>query len=436
MDTKRTKGVSRRDFLKTAAAATASATLVGAPRPGYVAESGSLKIGLIGCGGRGTQAGEQALRAAEICGVPAQLVAVADVLDRAQGAAKRYAGSSNKTVRENTKISPDMIFDGLDAYKKLIAIGDINYIILATHPGFRPMHFAAAVEAKKQIFTEKPVGVDPVGIRQFMAAARKSEELKLSVVAGTQRRHQKEYVETIKKLHEGAIGEILAARAYWQGSPVINQQKPRPDGMGDLEWQIRDWYSHLWICGDNIVEQHVHNLDIINWVMKAHPVSAAGNGGRAWKRAADFLGNIWDNFSVDYEYENGVHMLSMSRHWADCPGNISEAVVGTKGKSNCHDMGSGGPGENPYVQEHVDLINSIIGKGPYQNEAMQVAETTFTGILGRESAYQGKSLKWDELLNSDLSYLPKDLSFEAKIALTPIPHPGAPKWFKVPVECL
>jgi predicted dehydrogenase len=431
--------VSRRGFLKSTAVAGAAAAVASVARPGYVAESGELKIGLIGCGGRGKDAAQQALRACEIAGVPGKLVALADVLGRAKGAVGGFTESRNKFVRENTAIKPDMIFDGLDAYKQLLAT-DVSYVILATHPGFRPMHFEAAVAAGKQIFTEKPVGTDPAGIARFMKAAKESETKNLSVVAGTQRRHERSYVKTIAKIHNGEIGDILAAYAYWQGGPVINQTKPRPAGMGDLEWQIRDWYSHLWICGDNIVEQHVHNLDIINWVMQSHPVSCSGNGGRAWKRKADWLGNIWDNFSVDYIYPNGVHMSSYCRHLADCPSDVSELVVGTKGKSRCNDKGEADPSfdDNAYVQEHVDFVNSVTGKGKHWNQAMEVAETTFTGILGRESAYQGRPLKWDELLNSGLSYFPKELSFEAKIPLSPVPHPGVPKFFQkeYPVECL
>jgi predicted dehydrogenase len=438
MEKKSTKGVSRREFLKKAAAAGAVAAVVGVPRPGYVAGTDMLKIGLIGCGGRGTGAAEQALRAAAICEVPAQLVALADVLDRAKGVKRRFTESQNKAVREGSKIADEMIFDGVDAYKKLLAT-DVNYVILASHPGFRPMHFEGAVEAKKQIFTEKPVATDPVGMRQFMAAAKKSEELNLSVVAGTQRRHQANYVNTVGKIHEGAIGDILAIRAYWCGGGVYNQHQPKPEAMGDLEWQIRDWYAYCWICGDNIVEQHVHNLDVANWVMKAHPIRAYGSGGRAWKRKDDFLGNIWDNFSVDYEYPNGVHMLSMCRHWENDPvrGGVSEAFVGTKGKSSGSDMGNGGlEWAEPYTQEHVDLINSITGKGKHWNEAMQVAETTFTGILGRESAYQGRPLEWDRLLSSELSYLPKELSFQAKIPVAPVAHPGVPGWYKAHLDCL
>ncbi|MCX8038689.1 MAG: Gfo/Idh/MocA family oxidoreductase [Candidatus Sumerlaeia bacterium] len=435
METKSPKGVNRREFLKKAAVASAAAATVSAARPGYVAGSDMLKIGLIGCGGRGRGAVANVLRAAEVVGIPAQVVALADVLGRGQEAARSLMGGKSKAVREGINVKPDMIFDGLDGYKKLLAT-DVNYVMLAAYPAFRPEHFEAAVEAKKQIFTEKPVAVDPVGIRRFMKAAKRSEELGLSVVAGTQRRHQAVYVNTIKQIHDGLIGDIIAGCVYWQGSPVINARERDPK-WGDLEWQLRAWYAHLWVSGDNIVEQHVHNLDIANWVLKAHPIRAFGNGGRAWKRRDAFLGNIWDNFSIDYEYPKGVHVFSMSRHFSDLPSKIDELFLGTKGQSNAHDKGDGGlQWEEPYVQEHVHLIQSIIGKRPKINEAMQVAESTFTAILGRESAYQGKPLEWDALLNSDLSYVPKEISWEAKIPVAPVPHPGAPNWWKVPMECL
>jgi len=428
MEKRTNREVTRRDFLKTAGAATVAAVTVGVARPGYVAESGPLRIGLIGCGGRGTGAAGQALRAAEVCGVPVQLVALSDVFkDKLDAARKRFTESGSK--QGNVKLTDETCFSGLDGYKKLLET-DVNYVILATPPGFRPMHFEAAVAAKKNIFTEKPVGTDSVGIRRFMAAAKKAEELKLSVVAGTQRRHDRSYMETMKKIHGGEIGDILAARAYWCGGPVFKATKREPQ-WSDLEWQLRAWYSFCWICGDNIVEQHVHNLDVINWAMRAHPIGAFASGGRAWKTNEDYMGNIWDNFSVDYEYQIGdriVHMTSMSRHWKNCDGANGEAVVGSKGTSNCRDnlgQKSEGGGEASMVQEHMDLINSITGKGPHMNEGMQVAESSFTAILGRESAYTGRRLTWDGLLNSDLNLLPKELNFEAKLPPPVIPVPGS-----------
>jgi len=424
MESKRARRVNRRDFLKTAAAASAAVAVAGVVRPGYVAESGALRIGLIGCGGRGTGAARQALRAGEVTGVETQLVALADVFkDRLDAARKGFESS------KNAKLSDDTCFAGLDAYQKLLA-ADVNYVILATPPGFRPIHFEAAVNAKKSIFCEKPVGTDSVGIRRFMEAAKKSEEMNLSVVAGTQRRHHKGYIETIKKIHNGEIGDLLAARAYWCGGPVFKARERKPE-WSDLEWQMRAWYSYCWICGDNIVEQHVHNLDVINWALGSHPVSAFASGGRAWKTNEEYMGNIWDNFSVDYEYKVGnrtVHMLSMSRHWNNCAGANGEAVVGAKGESNCHDnLGAKGEplAEPEMVQEHADLISSITGKGPHLNEGIQVAESSFTAILGREAAYTGARLRWDDLLKSNLDLLPKELNFEAKNPPPPVPIPGS-----------
>lgn len=410
------KALSRRDFLKTAALVTA-ATAAAFIRVGKAADAGPIKVGVIGCGGRGRGAAMDAMTADK----NVRITTIADIFeDRVKG--KR--GFQAELTRRGVIIPDDMVFWGLDAYKKVVAT-DVDYVILATPPGFRPLHFEAAVDAKKHVFTEKPVATDVAGIRRFMAAAKKSEQLKLSVTAGTQRRHERPYIETIKKLHDGAIGQILSARAYWCGGPVINMRS-RPPGMGDLEWQVRNWYSHCWVSGDNIVEQHVHNLDIINWVMRTHPISVFASGGRAWKTNEEYLGNIWDSFSCDYEYPGGIHMMSMSRHWNDSDGGVFEEVVGTKGKSNCHDMGPGGQG--PYVQEHVDLIASMRGTGPYYNEAVQVAESTMTAVMGRESAYTGRKLNWDEFMQANLDLIPKNLSWDAKIPLDPIPVPGKRRW--------
>jgi len=430
MEKKSIRGVSRRDFLKTAAAATASATLVGAPRPGYVAETGSLKIGLIGCGGRGSGAVRDALQAAAIVGAPIQLVALADVFkDKVDAVKKRFVESKGGELRESIKLTDEMCFSGLDCHEKLLK-SDVNYVILATPPGFRPMHFEAAVEARKHIFAEKPVATDVVGTRQFMAAARKSEQLKLSVVAGTQRRHTLAFIETIKKIHDGKMGDILGARCYDCRGPVFKARERDPK-WGDLEWQIRAWYSYIWLSGDQIVEQAIHSIDAMNWALGGHPVRAFASGGRAWKtKDQEYMGNIWDNISVDYEYEIGgrtVHMATMTRHWVSSDGTVAEIVVGTKRESNCSDN-LGEPlkeeGESGSVQEHVDLIHSITGKGRYYNEAMQVAESSFTAILGRESAYSGKRLTWDGLLKSNLDLMPKPLSLEAKLPTPTIAIPG------------
>ncbi len=410
--------ISRREFGKRstlgASAAVATFGIINSAR----AQEEPLKIGLIGAGGRGTGAVENAIQASS----QVTLVAVHDVFeDKINGSLKRL--QRNENLKENIKVEPEHKFTGLDGYKKLLEL-DLDYVIIATPPGFKPAQFEAAVNAKKHIFCEKPVSTDPNGTRRFMAAARKSEQMKLSVVAGTQRRHQKPYVETIKMIHDGALGEIVAGRAYWNGSlPWTRERKP---GMSDFEYQVRNWYQFCWICGDNIVEQHVHNLDVMNWVLQTHPISVIASGGRAWKPKIEKYGNIWDHFSCDFEYPDGIHVQSYCRHWNNCYNEVSELVTGTNrtfrnGQSNCRDMGS--EGMNPYVQEHKDLQASIWGSGPYLNEGIQVAESTFTAIMGRMSAYTGKKLNWDEALNADYSLMPENLSPDVSIPVKPIPVP-------------
>ncbi len=410
--------LSRRDFGKrTAMGATAIAGF-GIMNKAQAQEE-PMKVGLIGAGGRGTGAVENAIQASS----QVQLVAVHDAFkDRVEGCLNRL--TRNENIKGNIKVDEDHKFTGLDGYKKLLEC-DLDYVIIATPPGFKPAQFEAAVNAKKHIFCEKPISTDSNGTRRFMAAAKKSEQLKLSVVTGTQRRHQKPYVETIKMIHDGALGEIVAGRAYWNGS--LPWTRDRAPGMSDFEYQVRNWYQFCWICGDNIVEQHVHNLDVMNWVLQAHPISVIASGGRAWKPKIEKYGNIWDHFSCDFEYPGGIHVMSFCRHWRNCYNEVSELVTGTNrkfrnGQSNCHDMASGGI--NPYVQEHIDLQASITGKGPYLNEGIQVAESTFTAIMGRMAAYEGKKLKWEEALNRDMSLLPDPLDPDVPIPVKPIPVPG------------
>jgi predicted dehydrogenase len=331
----------------------------------------------------------------------------------------------NLSKRDGYKVNDDNVFVGVDAYKKVLDSG-IDMVILATPPGFRPIHFAAAIEAGKHVFFEKPVGVDPVGIRKVLEAGKKAKEKKLAVVAGTQRRHQKSYNEAIKRIQDGAIGEIVAARCYWNGdTPWRN---PRKEGQTDIEYQLRNWYHHTWLCGDHIVEQHVHNLDVMNWVLGGHPLRAVAVGGKQVRTQPEY-GNGWDHFGVDFEWPNDVHVLSMCRHWPGTPGNVSEAVVGTKGKSNCSTRITGanewkfeGGDNKPYVQEHTDLIASIRNGNPL-NEAEQVAFSTLTAIMGREAAYTGQILEWDKFLNSNLD-LTQTPGEGGKLPEVPVWMPG------------
>lgn len=419
MENAKGPGISRRDFGKLSAAAS-FAVLTGAA--GAAAKSDSketLKVGLLGCGGRGTGAAEQMLEGNE----NVKLIALADLFkDKVDQTRKQISENTNGKIRTKCEINDDHCFTGLDAFKKILAT-DIDIIVIGTIPYGKPEQLEAAVEAKKHVFIEKPIAVDPVGIRRFMAAAKKHKELGLSLVAGTQRRHQKEYVETIDKIHNGEIGEIVALRAYWCGElPFIRERQP---GASDAEYRIRNWINYCWTSGDNIVEQHVHNLDVCNWVMNTHPISVFASGGRNWKPPLEKYGDLYDHFDCDYEYPNGVHMMSMSRHWDGCDQGVFEEAIGTKGRSSCADKGT--KGINPYVQEHIDLVNSIRGTGPKLHEGQQVAESTMTAIMGRMSAYTGKRLKWEEALNSDLSIVPDPLNFEVKIPVWSVPVPVSPK---------
>jgi predicted dehydrogenase len=406
------KQISRRDFVK--AGSSTAALLASTPLVYAGGQEQTISVGLIGCGGRGTGAAENCLESSQ----NVKLVAMGDMFkDRVDGSRR------NLSKRDGYKVSDDNVFVGFDAYKKVLDSG-VDMVILATPPGFRPIHFKAAVEAGKHIFFEKPVGVDPTGIRTVLEYGKKAKEKKLAVVTGTQRRHQKDYIETIGKIHEGAIGDIVAARCYWNGdTPWVNKRK---EGQNDMEYQLRNWYHYTWLCGDHIVEQHVHNLDVMNWVLKSHPVSAVAVGGKQVRTQPEY-GCGWDHFGVDFTYPNDVHVLSMCRHWPKSPGNVSEAVVGTKGKSNCVNnityyngdpaWKPAGGGINPYVQEHKDLIASIRAGTPL-NEAEQVAHSTLTAIMGREAAYTGQVIKWDEFLASNLDLSP------AKYEFGPLPEPA------------
>jgi predicted dehydrogenase len=304
----------------------------------------------------------------------------------------------------------------------LLAVPEINYVICATPPHFRPMHLKAAIEAGKNAFVEKPVAVDGPGVRMVLEAGELARQKNLGIVAGTQRRHLRSYNECIQRLQDGAIGEILYARAYWNGG-VIWVVEPQ-DGWSDMEWQLRNWNYFTWLGGDHIVEQHVHNLDIMNWVLNAHPLKASALGGRQARPNKNY-GHIYDHFAVEFEYPNGVRMFSQCRQMDHCEGKVEEAVTGTRGASNCKDWIRPKDGQawrfrdrdpNPYQQEHQDLIDSIRAGRPL-NEAKAVAESTLTGIMGRESAYSGQSVEWDQALNSKSRLGPEKYEFG------PLPFP-------------
>ena len=315
---------------------------------------------------------------------------------------------------------------------------DVDIVILAAPPFFRPTQIKAAVEAGKHVFTEKPVAVDPVGVRSVIATSELATKKGLSIVAGTQRRHQAHYVEMMKRIHDGQIGELVGGQCYWNMGALwveraaMNWANRIVKKWSDMEWQIRNWLFTGWAGGDHIVEQHVHNLDVINWAFGSHPVKCTGMGGRAARTEPQF-GNIFDHFAVDYEYPNGVRVMSMCRQTAGAAQNVSERVVGTKGTtySDSTDgfikgMNPWEPAEespNPYVQEHADLVAAIQSGKPL-NEGRQVAESCLTAIMGRMSAYTGRALSWDWAMNaSELDMAPKNLEF---VDLPPleVPVPG------------
>jgi myo-inositol 2-dehydrogenase/D-chiro-inositol 1-dehydrogenase len=402
-----TPAVTRRQFIKrsTLAAATATAA-VNFPAVLRAQTKQPIRAAIVGLGGRGGGAGGNFNEAAKIVGADAKIVAVADLFPEKALAAK-----------DNFGVPEDKCFSGFDAFEKALAVPDVNYVILATPPGFRAAHFKAAIAAGKNVFMEKPVAVDGTGIRVVYAAADEAAKKNLKVAAGTQRRHRPSYIETVKRIHDGAIGDITALRMYWvNGGPIWHRGD---QGSTDLERQIRNWYHYIWLCGDHICEQHVHNLDIANWIMKGHPVKAWGMGAR--QQLDGKSGEIWDNFAIEYEYENGVRMHAycgqIKRSWA----SVSEAAQGTDGYAELHDgrnftktkdgkmwKPTGIKADDGYVNEHCDLMNAIINDTPL-NEGRQVADSTLTAIMGREAAYSGSEVEWDAVLNSPFMYGPSIL---------------------------
>jgi predicted dehydrogenase len=423
--------MNRRSFMKTTAAVSLGAIASQIGAKAYAAGDDKIRIGVIGCGGRGTDAVRNCIESSE----SVELVAMADLF-------KNRLDDSFKNLKEGTpdkkvaplkgfNVSPDQCFVGFDAYQKLLAY-KLDMVLLTAPPYTRPIHLKAAVEAGKHVFMEKPAGVDPIGIRSVIQTAELADQKKLSIVAGTQRRHQKHYLDLMKKVQDGTIGDIMTAQCYWCGGDMLGYWKwfDRAKMQNDMEWQCRNWPWFLWTSGDHIVEQHVHNIDVINWALGAHPVKAYGMGGRAVRKN----GNIYDHFAVEFEYPKGIKALSMCRQMPACTERISENVQGTKGF--CYTDGATGyikgenayryegPNPNPYVVEHADLIQSIKDGKPL-NEAKRVAESTLTGIMGRMSTYTGREIKWDWVMNaSKLDLMPAKLDFAGELPAEPVALPG------------
>jgi len=426
---KASTSVSRRDFVHTSALAAAASVII--PRTSR-AMSGPLaadviRLGVIGCGGRGSGAVNDCLRADP----DVHLVAMGDLFpDRLERSHTNLAkvASENPRFAAQFKVTPEMMFSGFDAYQKVLAT-DIDLVILATPPGFRPVHLAAAIAAGKHVFTEKPVAVDPAGVRSVMATADAARAKNLAIVAGTQRRHDPGYREVMKRIHDRAIGDLVGGQVYWnQGGLWKADRQP---SWSDTEWQIRNWLYFTWLSGDHIVEQHIHNLDVANWAMNGHPVRATGVGGRQWRTGPEY-GHIYDHFGIDFEYEGGAHVMSMCRQIEGNSNHVGEMFQGTRGTSNAASeiMGPSpykyeGPRKNPYVEEHVDLVASIRAGTPL-NEGRQVAESVLTAIMGREAAYTGQTIEWDTLLNSTQDLTPPTVAF-GPLAVPTVAMPGVTK---------
>lgn len=419
-------GANRRDFLKTSSVALggAVAAQLGLLSTAHAGGSDTIKVGLVGCGGRGTGAVENLCEAAKD-DKNVKIHALGDLfrdhLDNTRSSLK-----SNGKVGDKFDVADDRCFTGFDAYQKVIDSG-IDLVILATPPGFRPMMIEAAVKAGKNVFTEKPVAVDGPGIRKVLAAAEEAKKKNLGVVAGTQRRHQAGYIESMKRIHEGYIGEITGGRCYWNQGALW--MKPRESGWSDMEWQVRNWLYFTWLSGDHICEQHIHNIDVLNWAIGSHPVKAVGLGGRQVRTSPAF-GHIFDHFAIDFEYPNDVHVASYCRQIEGCENNVSEAVCGTQGNWSSNGYRFSGKDKfrfrgkeiNPYVQEHIDLLESIRSGKPL-NELTTVAHSTLTAIMGRMSAYTGKAVTWDDALNSKQDLMPATLAF-GDLPTPPVAVPG------------
>jgi myo-inositol 2-dehydrogenase / D-chiro-inositol 1-dehydrogenase len=414
----------RRDFLKSSGAVALGTSALGAlglNSSVFASGDDTIKVGLIGCGGRGTGAAMQALST----NGNVKLTAVGDAFEDAAKNVLNSVKGGLKDKGDRVQVPPDKVFVGFDAYQKVIDSG-VDLVILATPPGFRPIHFEYAVKAGRNIFMEKPVAVDAPGVRQVLEANKIAKEKKLKVGVGLQRHHQAPYLEAMQRIRDGAIGDIIAMRVYWNNPGVWEPRLKRENAKSEMEYQMRNWYYYTWLCGDHITEQHIHNLDIGNWVKGDHPVKANGMGGRQ-VRIDKRYGQIYDHHAVEFEYKDGSRMFSQCRHIPGCWNSVSEFVHGSKGTAdpNGHVMPNGveayhfkGGHKDPYQVEHDDLA-AAIRQGLDYNEADNGAYSTMTSILGRMCTYSGKEIMWDDAINSNISLMPKVFAFDAEPPVLP-----------------
>jgi predicted dehydrogenase len=389
--------------------------------------SARLKVGVIGCGGRGTGAAVNILEASP----DVQIVAIGDMFKDRTDSCRAELAKQEPEFASRVSITDETTFHGFDAYKQVLAAG-VDIVILASAPGFRPVHFAAAVEAGKHVFMEKPVAVDPAGVRKVVAAARAAAERKLSVVAGTQRRHEICYTDALARVRDGAIGEVVGASVYWnQGGLWLNKRKPQ---WSEMENQLRNWLYYTWLSGDHIVEQHVHNLDVAYWFLGDElPSGVLGMGGRQVRTAPEY-GHAFDHFAVEFEYASGKRVSSYCRQIDGATGRVEEVIHGTRGTLKLSQFGHAqitgqspwkwtGEQVNPYVQEHKDLLASILGNSAYVNHGERIANSTMMAIAGRMSAYTGKTLTWTQAMESKLDLTPPKLEL-GDLPATQVAVPG------------
>lgn len=423
---------SRREFVKQSALLTGSLlTLPLGSRAEFFNTSvdDTIKVAVVGCGGRGTGAALQALFSRQNVKLVAMADAFRDRLDSAYakltGDVKAPSGAMTN-LKERVVVPEENKFVGFDSYKQAIPLADV--VILATPPGFRPAHFEEAIRLGKHVFMEKPVATDPVGIRKVLESAAIAKQKKLNVVVGLQRHYQNSYRELHHRVKEGMIGEIVSAQAWWNNDGVwVN---PRKAGQTEMEYQMRNWYYFTWICGDHIVEQHIHNMDVINWFKGDHPAKAQGMGGREVRKGKDF-GEIFDHHYVEFQYPDGSILNSQCRHIKGTMDRVDEQLAGTKGNVYC---GAGritdrqgkvlyqfdkAKENNPYQTEHDELFEAISRKEYKFADAENGANSTMTAILGRMATYSGQLIEWDQALHADLNLMPPVLAWDARPLVLP-----------------
>jgi myo-inositol 2-dehydrogenase / D-chiro-inositol 1-dehydrogenase len=412
--------LSRRGALQAAAAGTAAlAAFRGAHAENP--SSDTIKIGLIGAGGRGTGALQQAL---SVPGSNVKLTAVADAfeggIDRALGAVK--------SMQDKVDCPEDRRFTGLDAYRKVIDLPDVDLVILATPPGFRPFHFEAAIKAGKHVFMEKPVCVDSYGARLVLEVAKLADEKNRKVVVGLQRRYENRYRETIARIREGLAGDIIGGQVYWNGSGIW--YRDRQKDQNEMQFQVNNWYHFNWLCGDHICEQHVHNIDVANWVLGAdapqgyHPEAAYGIGGR---QDSTKNSEIYDHHAVNFTYPKGVRIASQCRQFPGGDNRVNEEFQGTKafvriGEITDYDgkvlWKFDGPNPNPYQVEHDELQDAIRNDKPLNN-AYYGATASFAATLGRLATYSGKQHSFEKALAMDYRLMPEDPTWDSTPPVLP-----------------